>query len=203
MARPRTITPVEPLHVEALTFSHARIVEFGQVDSSSKWIKFACQVGKGYEELFAAMKWQTPSKTTMVQGLEGVLKTGSITLTPALDEDAKIKAKSKNGKLNTTAEFAVEYDKISSFQCVRRELEGRKGKGFRRILNFTVTHHAECGCAELEVYQLATDNARGSLRVTYTVEAEQEPIPTTDGQQSLIPDAVMASEEQRQAVSQS
>lgn len=152
-----------------ITFPSVKIAEFGRVDPSSGWIKFQSSLPKGFEKLFDLMGWDVPGDKTMSEKLEGKLEGGHLILT----------AKDKL----VEAEVDIEYISITDFSCLRLELEGRKGKGFRRELRFNVKFKQQDACALLEGYQFASDNARGSLKVNYLVE----PVQT-----SLVPDDVEA-----------
>lgn len=149
-----------------ITFPSVKIAEFGRVDPSSGWIKFHSSLPKGFEKLFALMGWDAPGDKTMSQKLEGKLEGGHLILT----------AKDKL----VEAEVDVAYLSITDFQCLRLELEGRKGKGFRRELRFQVKFVEEGAAAKLEAYQFECDNARGGLKVTYLIEQVQ---------QELVPEA--------------
>ncbi len=112
-----------------------------------------------------------------MEKLDGVLKGGKLILT------------SKDKLVD--AEVDLGFIKLTGFSVNRFELEGRKGKGFRRELRFKVTFESEDGCSRLESYMMACDNARGSLQVQYFQQAEQ--IEIADVQQT---------DEQRQAILQ-
>lgn len=186
MARSKTVhlpTPEEVnTHQRSLTFPSAKIAEFGRVDPESGWIKFRCSLPKDIEKLFQVMGWDIPGEKTVSEDLEGKLKGGHLILTPKLDKDELLKVKSPDGKVNTDAEVDIEFEDISSFKCLRLELEGRKGKGFRRELRFEAKFKCEDGAANLESYMMRTSNARGSLKVTYYTEPVQTEIKLDDEQ---------------------
>jgi hypothetical protein len=194
MAKERTVHTPEPDQIAAsgtLRLAGCKLADFRRVDPASASIHFHAALGRGFEKLFDKMGWQVPTDHTTRQGLEGRLKGGNLILTANAPDagDDKIKAKSRDGKVNTQAEINLEYDTITGFQCLRLEIEGRKGKGYRRELRFEVKFSQEDGCALLESYMMQTDNARGVLVIKYTIEPEQTAI-----------DEVKATEEQRQAV---
>lgn len=142
-----------------ISFPSVKIAEFGRVDPSSGWIKFQSSLPKGFEKLFDLMGWDVPGDKTMSEKLEGKLEGGHLILTA---KDKLIEA-----------EVDIEYVAMTDFSCLRLELEGRKGKGFRRELRFNVKFKQQDACALLESYQFQSDNARGSLKVTYMIEPVQ------------------------------
>lgn len=162
----KTINTPDTPEMLNITFTGARISEFGRVDSSSGWIKFHCQLGSTLNGTFAKMGWDIPGSKTKSEKLEGKLNGGRL----ALISKEKL----------VDAELDMEYVTISDFECLRLELEQKKGKCFRRELRFNVTFKAMDGAALLESYQNRSDNARGALKVSYLKEAEQAPLPLTD-----------------------
>lgn len=189
MARLKTVHTPEPAETQTrVTFSisNVKLAEFGRTDPADGWIKFHAALGKGFESLFEMMKWQVPGPHTALQRLDGKIPEGTLLLKSTED---KLKAESPDGTVKSDAEVNIEFDSINGFECHRLELEGRKKKGYRRELRFTIKYHCRDGAANLEAYMMATDNARGSLRIAYTREPEQQEL-----------DGVQATEEQRQAV---
>lgn len=156
-------------------FGSTKFAEIGRVDSGSGWIKFVCYLGKGFEKLFDAMDWQVPDDHVTAQSLEGKLEGGSFFMT------------SKGEKL-VDGEVEIDFGTITGFKCLRMELEGRKGKGFRRELRFSATLKSDDGLALIESYMLATDNARGVLTINYRKEPVQQTIPETDEAQMKLDD---------------
>lgn len=188
MSRTKTIhTPPEESHLSTITFPSAKIAEFGRVDPASGWIKFRCSLPKGFEKLFELMGWDIPGEKTVSEKLDGKLTGGHMILT------------SKDKLVD--AEVDIEFESITGFECLRLELENRKGKGFRRELRFKAQFKCVDGAANLENYMMQTDNARGSLKVSYLREAVQPELPMdTPEEQITIPD-VHATAAQREAVS--
>ena len=154
-----------------LKFSATKLAEIGRVDASSGWIKFTCFLGKGFEKLFKAMEWQVPDEHVTAQKLEGKFEGGYFVLTA---KDKLIEG-----------EVEIEFGTMSGFTCLRMELEGRKGKGFRRELRFQATLKSADGLALMESYMARTDNARGILAVNYHKEPVQQTIPEDDAQLML------------------
>ena len=90
--------------------------------------------------------------------------------------------------MDTSAELDIDYLQADSFQVLRMEIEGRKGKGFRRELRFTVKSKEEDFCAQLESFMQQTGGKRATLRIRYL----PQPVQTTT-------EEVSATDEQRQA----
>ncbi len=174
MGRTKTVhtPPTDEVKMSSITFQGAKIAEFGRVDPLSGWIKFHCSLGAGLEKLFEIMGWDIPGNKTTLEKLEGKLDGGHFILT----------AKDKL----VDAEVDIEFVAIKGFECHRFELEGRKKKGFRRELRFAVSFKCVDGCANLESYMMRTDNARGTLKVSYLKEAVQEEIPMEDDKQGVL-----------------
>jgi len=131
------------------------------------------------------MGWDVPGAKTTSENLEGKLEGGHLILT---SRDKLI-----------DAEVDIEFSTITKFACHRFELEGKKGKGFRRELRFEVKFKRGDGATRLENYMMWTDNARGVLKVTYLLEPVEQQMPLDDSQMST-PDDVTASLEQQEAV---
>jgi hypothetical protein len=72
---------------------------------------------------------------------------------------------------------AIELDLASlhTFQTVRRELEGKKGKGYRTELRFKVTCQDQQGARKLEAYMLTA--GKSTIKVSYEKQAKQEEMP--------------------------
>lgn len=191
----RTVTPVTDPGMLAINFAGAKIAGIGRVDPKSASCTFHCSLGRGIGKLFETMGWEVPGEKSSYEKLDGKLEGGNFIFT-SVGETEKLKVKSGDGKVNTEAEVDIDFGTITKFTCHRLEIEGRKKKGFRRELRFEATVKNEDGMALLEGYMMQTDNARGSLKVSYVKEAEQTEIPTDDGQPSLI------TEEQRNAASE-
>lgn len=169
----RTIRAVESAARESITFSLAEIAECGRIDPASGWIKFRCPLGRGFEKLFERMDWQVPEEHVSAQKLDGLLKGGNLILTA-------------KGKL-VEAEVDLQFKVMNAFSCLRLEIKGHKGKGFRRELRFNVSFEEGDGLARLESYMAACDNAGGSLKVNYYREPVQTEIP--EGEQITLDDA--------------
>jgi hypothetical protein len=187
VATKRTIQPVEEAPVmEKIRFEGAKMSQFGREDKAAAWVVFHCSLGavdsRGFQGLFKRMGWSVPGEKVSMEKLDGSLSGGHFILT------------SQNKLVD--AEVEIAFGKMGGFSVHRFELEGKKKKGFRRELRFKSTFELEDGCALLESYMMRSDNARGTLQVTYL----KEPVQTTidDSAQLSIPD-VEATEEQKAA----
>ena len=111
-----------------------------------------------------AMGWTDIPECATSTSLEGELDVSLAMLTP------KDKALERH---------AVDLDcsKVSKFQLVRRELEGKKGKGYRQELHFVVWFSDPNGARKLEQYMLAA--GKSTLVISYTKQAVQADLPGT------------------------
>lgn len=161
MARVKTVNTPESQEAQTCTFTlpAAKLAELRRVDAMAASCKFHCLLGKGFESLFEMQGWQIPGDKTTLQGLEGKLTDGHFIL-------------SSRDKL-VQAEVDLPFKSVTNFQLLRLELEGRKGKGFRRELRFTVAFEEIDGCAKLEAFMMKATGSAGSLKVTYLREAVQ------------------------------
>jgi len=172
---------------KTISFSSTKLAEFGRVAANSGWVKFHCGLRpEALGRLFSDMGWTVPGEKNSLEKLDGKFRSGSFTLTA--NGDSKLAVKSPDGRVNPHAECSVDFTECHGFECHRLELEGRKGKGFRRELRFSVKVEDREAAAKLEAYMTSIpDETRGTLKLRYTVEPEQEEL-------------VIATAEQRQAV---
>ena len=172
MAKITAVHRPEPDRLLRIVFNGARIAEVRRVDAEAGSFKFHVNLGKRMEALCEKMGWQIPGDKTTLEQLEGKLNGGSLVLRC---QDKLV-----------DAEVEMAYKNINGFALHRLELEGRKGKGFRRELRFNGRFDDPEGCAKMESYMSRTANARGQLTVTYIKEAEQENLPLTEAQQAVL-----------------
>jgi hypothetical protein len=100
--------------------------------------------------------------------LEGVLAARNMKLTP------------KDGPLSKwTTTF--EINSVHSFQAFRLESEGTRGKGYRIELRFKVGFADTEGCRYLEEYMTNAGEAKASLEISYTKQAEQTTLADAEG----------------------
>jgi hypothetical protein len=118
-----------------------------------------------------------PPGATSVK-LEGELAARNMKLTP------------KDGPLSKwTTTFEINL--VHSFEAFRLESEGTRGKGHRIELRFKVGFADTEGCRYLEEYMTNAGQAKASLEISYTKQAEQTSLVDADG--------VTLDEERRQA----
>jgi hypothetical protein len=79
----------------------------------------------------------------------------------------------------------LEINRVTKFEAVRLELEGKKGKGYRTELRFKVHFTDKAGARKLEQYLLTIGEGKGSLTVSYT---RQEALPL-EQEQATAPEA--------------
>ena len=159
MAKTKTVRATDNGAAVHINFSTAEIAEFGRVDATSGWIKWKVALGKDMPKLFEHMGWALPGDATTQESFEKKLTGGNFILT----------AKDKLADM----EVDIAYQSAKSFTCFRFELKGRKKKGFRRELRFTMSFEEADAAAKLESY-MQTVGAEGALRVTYYPEAIQD-----------------------------
>jgi hypothetical protein len=112
--------------------------------------------------VISKMAWTEMPACLTGAALEGEITAISLELVP---DDAPLK------KHATSLDLA----KIHSFSTVRLELQGKKGKGHRTELRFTVTSQDPQAARKLELYMLTCGKSK--LLVSYEKQAEQEPLP--------------------------
>jgi hypothetical protein len=175
---PKTINTPEPERLLKIIFQGARIDEMKLSDAATGSFKFVIRVGNGkpLEMLCRKLECQVPEEKTTEQGIDKKLEGGSLTL---LCETT----------IGKNVEIDMPYKAATSFKLVRRELVGKKGKGWRRELHFSGTFDDTTGAARFESYMTRTNNAEGVLTLTYLKEpAEQSKIPLTEAQQAALPE---------------
>lgn len=131
------------------------------------------------EPVSKAMGWGGFTKGQTDVTLEGSLASASLTLQP------------KDGEL---AAWLVEFKAtaIKGFEALRLELEGHKGKGHRYELRFVVQFVDPTACRFLEEFITSAGEAKSTLKVTYTKQAEQSDLPL---QSDEAAQATLASED--------
>ena len=123
-----------------------------------------------------AMKWEDLTATCTSGDMEGTITAGTLEMTP------------KQKDLFSTAELRCEFQTLGPFEIVRLEIEGKKGKGFRREFRFNGTFDYPEGAATFESYMNRTANTEGTLTITYLKENVQTAIELTEAQQATLPE---------------
>jgi hypothetical protein len=98
---------------------------------------------------------------------------------------------SKDASLHKVG-FEIEKARFNGFQMVRREIEGKKGKGTRLELHFAMTSLDENAARKMEAWMLTAGASKAKLDISYTPAAVQESFAETEDP--------IATDEQRQAV---
>lgn len=191
--RLKTVHTPEAPGLKKITIPTVWISDFTKHDPTSATVKFRSRPSPTQlKDLVGKMGWAPPSLKDSEKRCDGKFKGGHFILSASLDEEtvAKLKVKSPDGAVDTSAQVDIEYGTIGGFQLLRMEIQGKNKKGFRWELRFNASTEAIDAAANLESYMARTDNSRGSLCINYLEEPEQG---------SLVPDGVEASEEQKQA----
>lgn len=160
---------------EKITFSGARLLQFSRSGKKGGTARFRGIVNA---HVLGKMDWPEPDERVSSSRPEGDLQARIIEVIPKDKELRKF-------------EFTLDCQRVHGFEIVRRELEGKKGKGFRHELQFDVTFGDQLGCAKLEHFMLNAGLAKCGVIVSYEPKAQQEEIDL---------DGPRATEEQRQAV---
>lgn len=159
-----------------VTFSAARLIAFSRNGKKGGVAKFRAIVNAHVCE---KLEWPEPDERLTSCSPEADLAARIIEIIP---KDKELR------KWETT----LDCQRVHNFQIVRREAEGKRGKGFRQELNFDVQFGDPLGCAKLEVVMLNIGLAKCGVIVSYEPKAEQSELE--------LPEDVKATEEQRQAV---
>ena len=69
---------------------------------------------------------------------------------------------------------------VDGFQSVRRELEGKQGKGYRSELHFVAHFADDNGCAKLEQYMVVCGETKAALSVKYNKQAQLPGVEETE-----------------------
>lgn len=85
----------------------------------------------------------------------------------------------KDGAL---AKWSIEFQAsaVKGFECIRYELEGKKGKGHRYELHFTVEFKDMTACALIEEHITNIGDHKATLVISYTKAAEQTDLVNDD-----------------------
>ena len=81
-------------------------------------------------------------------------------------------------------EIEIDIQSVNGFEGIRRELDGKRGKGFKHELHFKVKFADNDGCAKLEWHMLKIPDGKAEMTVLYSPKAVQTEIPhNTEGTQ--------------------
>lgn len=82
----------------------------------------------------------------------------------------------------------LEINRVTKFEAVRLEIEGKKGKGYRKELRFKVHFTDKSGAKKLEQYMLTIGEGKSSLTVSYTKQ-ETLPLQSEEAKQATSAEA--------------
>ncbi len=111
-------------------------------------------------ELIRSRGWSELRDHEKSVKLEGTLAAQTITLNGA-------------GTLSSF-EVSIEAQSVGDFEGVRRELEGKKGKGFRHELHFKAKSADKTGCRDLEKFILSIPEAKGTMIVMHSPDKPKQ-----------------------------
>jgi len=143
---------------ERINLTTVQLEAFGRTRKGG-WAKFSSGINS---KIVDAMEWAEVPECTTSAKMAGELDASVVSLMPK-DEALKRHA------------FDLDSNRVDSFEIVRRELEGKKQKGFRQELHFKVRFNDPTGCKKLEAYFLTV--GKSSLQISYTRQPKQEDLP--------------------------
>ena len=146
---------------DRLTFPMAELLSFKRTPDGGT-AQFSSSITKA---VASAMEWADIPECFTGGDLEGELAASTVELTPK-DESLKRFAISLDTKL------------VYKFETVRRELEGKQGKGHRTELRFKVDFTDIKGARKLEEFMLTAGKC--SVTVSYQKQARQGDLPGTE-----------------------
>jgi hypothetical protein len=146
---------------EKINLTTVQLLAFGRTNKGG-WAKFSSGINS---RLIEAMEWAEIPECTTSAKMAGELDATVVCLTP----------KDEAMKRHT---FDLDCNRVSDFEIVRRELEGKKQKGFRQELHFKVRFADPTGCKKLEPYYLTV--GKSSMLISYTRQPKQEDLPGTE-----------------------
>ena len=153
-----------------ITFKNAILLSFSRTGKTTM-AKFASLFDAG---VIKAMDWSEVADKITSAKPEGELNATHLELVP-------------NEKELRAHAIDLDISNTSSFQTVRLELDGLKGKGHKTELRFTVESAADNAAQTLEAYMVAMGEGKGRLNISYRKQESLE---------------YEATEEQREATSE-
>jgi len=123
-------------------------------------LKFSASLTKPVIE---GMKWQAPALSCT-----GSTMVGQIT-------QASLAMSAKQMDLFAEGEFRVDVQTVSKFEITRMELKGKKGKGFRHVVNFEARFVGAEILALADAWILAVGDGVGTMRVDGELTEVTEP----------------------------
>ena len=145
---------------EQLTFTSVELDKLGR-NNKGAWGTFSASLN---QSVIKKMGWADIPECFTGSDLEGEIAAISLELTP-----------DDSGRKSIELEQAL----IVEFKTVRRELEGKQGKGHRTELRFRVVCQDMKGAGKLEAYKMS-NLGKSKLRVSYEKAAVQADLPGTE-----------------------
>lgn len=158
---------------KTVTFTGAVLKSFSRADASGS-AKFSCNYTQTVKE---AMEWGDAAEYYKSGKLDGDLTGRKMTIRPS------------DGPLE---KFTIEVDitSVYGFELTRYEIEGKRGKGHRWELHFTVDFNDPTGCRYLEEFKVNCGKGKASITISHEPQAKQDSLPGTelDSKQSKLPE---------------
>jgi hypothetical protein len=144
---------------QKVKFTGAQVKSFGRSVKKGGRIKIEFPLT---QSVIQAMEWGDLADWQTGVNLEGDLAASVFEIIPREKENAK---------------HAVQLGaaRLSGFVATRREIEKKRGKGYRFTVQFDVAFEDGTGCRQLEGFMLSCDKAE--IRVSYEKQPKQEIIP--------------------------
>lgn len=143
---------------EKITFPSAVLLAFGRKFNAGGKASFSSSITDAQRK---AMNWDEIPECANGANLDGDLQASVLTLTP------------KDKELQRNA-IELSISRVRNFQVVRLELEGKRDKGHRQELRFSVEFGDDKGARKLEEYMLTVGEGKSTLAVSYTKQEQLE-----------------------------
>lgn len=151
------------------TFTSVELLEFGRSKKKGGRSKWKAPLTQAVIKL---MGWEDIPECYRGGQLSDDLAARQIEVTPNEEDLAKH---------STT----LDVQRMHKFEVVRRELEGKRGKGTELELHFSIEFADDTGCQKLERYMRVANKSK--LRVDYEPAAVQPDLPGTKEDGSQMP----------------
>lgn len=146
---------------DKITFTSARLEKFSRSSDGG----VAIFASSWNQKVADALNWSNELPECLTgANLEGDLHATTCELIPS---ESALK---KHG-------IELEISRVTKFETVRLDLEGKKDKGHRTELRFKIHFTDKNGARKLEQYMLTIGEGKASLTVSYT---KQEVLPMSD-----------------------
>ena len=152
---------------EKLTFTSVELDKLGR-DKKGVWATFSASFTS---EVIQALGWAEIPECYTGGALEGEITAISLELIP-------------NDKPLARHRTQLDLAQVKGFETVRRELEGKQGKGHRTELRFDVYCQDQEGAAKLERYKLTCGKSK--MLVSYEKPATQTDLPGVEADTGCV-----------------